>query len=308
MLPQTSIHDVGPPDRRVVADPDPSPIGTTSTAEPPAAIDGFTRFLAGLRATPLLTAAEEVELARRIEEGDAEARRRLIEANLRLVVSIARRYRGRGLPMADLVQEGCLGLIRAADRYDWRLGYRFTTYATQWIRQAMARSIATTGSAIRSPSHIVDLQPTVSRVEQALVLRLGREPTADDVGRETGLSADEVRLVRRSRQVPVSLSSPAGAEDDREVADLLVDEAGEAPEAAGEAAWMSRAVGRALGRLSERERAVVELRFGLIDGAPRSFAAVGRDLGVTREAVRLIEARAFGKLSRLAAVQRLRSD
>ena len=272
------------------------------------ALDGFTRFLAGLRATPLLTAAEEIELARRIEEGDDEARRRLIEANLRLVVSIAKRYRGRGLPLADLVQEGSLGLIRAADRYDWRLGYRFTTYATLWIRQAMGRSIATTGRVIRSPSHIVDLQPTVARVEQALMARFAREPTPEEVRQETGLSADDVRLVRRSRQQPISLSSPVGVEDEREVADLLVDRAGVEPERSGEAAWERRAVARALGELSERERAVVELRFGLLDDAPRTFAAVGRHLGVTREAVRLIEARAFRKLAQRADVQGLRTE
>ena len=272
------------------------------------ALDGLSRFLAELRTISLLDAAEEADLARRIEDGDADARRRLIEANLRLVVSIAKRYRGRGLPFVDLVQEGCLGLIRATDRYDWRLGYRFTTYATPWIRQAMGRSIATKGSMIRSPSHIVDLQPTVARVEQALMLRLGREPTAEDVRQETGLSVDDVGLVRRSRQEPVSLSSPFGGAGDREIADLLVNEVGEAPESSGEAAWMRRAVGRALTKLSERERAVVELRFGLLDGVPRNFAAVGRELGVTREAARQIEARAFARLSRLAEVQRLRPE
>lgn len=282
---------------------DPGPSGADAQAP-----DGLSRFLNRLRATPLLTAAEEVALARRIEEGDDEARQRLIEANLRLVVSIAKKFRGRGMPFADLVQEGSLGLIRAADRYDWRLGYRFTTYATLWIRQAMGRSIATTGTAIRSPSHIVDLQPTVARVEQMLMLRLAREPTAEEVGQETGLSADDVRLVRRSRQEPVSLSAPIGAADEREVAELLVDELGEAPESLGEAAWTRRAVARALSALSDRERAVVELRFGLLGGGPRTFAAVGRELGVTREAVRLIEARAFTKLARLAEVQRLRTE
>jgi len=283
--------------------------GTPGVDGPPeAALDGLTRFLAGLRAISLLNAAEEADLARRIEDGDDDARRRLIEANLRLVVSIAKRYRGRGVPFADLVQEGCLGLIRATDRYDWRLGYRFTTYATPWIRQAMGRGIATRGSVIRSPSHIVDLQPTVARVEQALMVRLGREPTAEEVGQETGLSVDEVGRVRRSREELVSLSSPVGGAGDRQIADLLVDEVGEAPESSGEAAWMTRAVGRALTKLSERERAVVELRFGLLDGVPRSFAAVGRELGVTREAARLIEGRALAKLSRLAEVQRLRPE
>jgi len=271
------------------------------------ALDGFTLFLDGLRATPLLTARQEIELARSIEEGDGESRRRLIEANLRLVVSIAKAYRGRGLPMADLVQEGCLGLIRAADRYDWRLGYRFTTYATPWIRQAMGRSIANTGKVIRSPSHIVDLQPTVARVEQVLTVRLGREPTPEEVRHETGLAVDLVQLVRRSRQTAISLSAPAGAEDDRELGDLLLDRDGEDPEIAGETAWMRRAVGRALGGLSERERAVVELRFGLLDDDPKTFAAVGRELGLTREATRQIEARAFTKLARRRDFRRLQT-
>lgn len=278
--PSDGLADAGPPE-----------------VEAPA-LDGFTLFLDSLRATPLLTARQEIELARSIEEGDGESRRRLIEANLRLVVSIAKTYRGRGLPMADLVQEGCLGLIRAADRYDWRRGYRFTTYATPWIRQAMGRSIANTGNVIRSPSHIVDLQPTVARVEQFLTVRLGREPTPEEVRRETGLAVDLVQLVRRSRQTAISLSAPAGAEDDRELGDLVLDREGEDPEIAGETAWMRRAVGRALSGLSERERAVVELRFGLLDDDPKSFAAVGRELGLTREAARQIEARAFTKLAR----------
>ena len=278
--PSDGLADAGPPE-----------------VEAPA-LDGFTLFLDSLRATPLLTARQEIELARSIEEGDGESRRRLIEANLRLVVSIAKTYRGRGLPMADLVQEGCLGLIRAADRYDWRRGYRFTTYATPWIRQAMGRSIANTGNVIRSPSHIVDLQPTVARVEQFLTVRLGREPTPEEVRRETGLAVDLVQLVRRSRQTAISLSEPAGAEDDRELGDLVLDREGEDPEIAGETAWMRRAVGRALSGLSERERAVVELRFGLLDDDPKSFAAVGRELGLTREAARQIEARAFTKLAR----------
>ena len=294
--------------RAVAATASPDRVGVAGWSDgETSALDGFAQFLVRLRDTPLLTAAQEVELARRIEEGDDEARRRLIEANLRLVVSIAKPYRGRGLPFADLVQEGCLGLIRAADRYDWRLGYRFTTYATLWIRQTIGRGIANTGTAIRSPAHIVDLQPTVARVEQALAVRLAREPTPDEVRQETGLGVDHVRLVRQSRQHAISLSAPAGAEGDHELGDLVVDGTGEDPERAGEAAWMRRAVARALLGLSERERAVVQLRFGLLDDAPGTFAAVGRQLGVTREAVRLIEARAFRKLAQSAEVQALRT-
>ncbi len=280
---------------------------TGSDAGEGLATDGFALFLSRLRGTPLLTPAEEVAFARGIEEGDVEARRRLIEANLRLVVAIARTHQGRGLPLADLVQEGCLGLMRAVNRYDWRRGYRFTTYATPWIRQAMGRSIANTARAIRSPAHIVEMQPTVARVEQALTVRLAREPTPDEVGRETGLAPRDVRLVRRSRQEAISLSTPSGPDGDGELGLALPDHAVETPERRGEAAWMRRAVERALTGLSERERAVVQLRFGLLDDVPNSFAAVGRELGVTREAVRLIEARAFRKLERLSAIQALRS-
>lgn len=279
--------------------------GSLETEAP--AVEGFTVFLARLRATPLLTPAEEVQLARRIEEGDDEARKRLIEANLRLVVSLAKKYQGRGLPLTDLVQEGCLGLIRATDRYDWRLGFRFTTYATPWVRQAIGRGLANTGKNIRSPTHIVDMQPTVARVEQALMVRLAREPTPEEVRKETGLSVDEVRLVRRSRQPTISLSTPVGPDGEREVADLLVDDSDETPERAGDAAWLRGKVEHVLEELSERERAVVQLRFGLLDDPPTSFAAVGRRLGVTREAVRLIEARAFKKLERLPDVQALRT-
>ena len=248
----------------------------------------------------------QVELARSIEQGDGEARRRLIEANLRLVVSIAKTYRGRGVPLVDLVQDGCLGLIRAADRYDWRRGHRFTTYTTLWIRQAMGRGIANGGSVIRSPSHVVDLQPTVARVEQVLAARLARDPTAEDVGRETGLDPNLVRLVRTSREPMISLAAPAGADDDHEIGEFLVDRGCEAPERAGEVAVMRTAVQRALQGLTERERAVVELRFGLVDDHPRSFAEVGRRLGITREAVRQIEGRVFAKLERLSGVRGLR--
>lgn len=271
------------------------------------AVEGFTVFLTRIRSTPLLAPGDEVDLARRIEAGDEGARARLIEANLRLVVSIAKRHQGRGVPLADLVQEGCLGLIRAVDRYDWRLGYRFSTYATLWIRQAIGRGIANTGTTVRSPAHIVDMQPTVARVEQMLLARLAREPTPGEVRDETGLTEDEVELVRRSRQQPVSLSTPAGPEGEREIGDLLEDGSDDTPERAGEAAWTRRAVEHALEVLSERERSVVQLRFGLLDGPSRSFAAVGRRLGVTREAVRLIEARAFKKLAQRPDLQALRS-
>jgi RNA polymerase primary sigma factor len=283
----------------------PIPVETPATPESAEEVDGFGLFLTSLRGISLLTAAQEVELARRIEEGDEDARRRLIEANLRLVVSIARGYTGRGLSLADLVQEGTLGLIRAADRYDWRLGYRFTTYATIWIRKTMSRGIANTAAMVRSPARVVDLQRTVARIEQQLTQRLAREPTPEELGTETGLSAQELSSVTSSRMAPVSLATPAGIKGDRELGELLPDADGLALERAGERAWMRRAIVRALRGLSERERAVVELRY-LADGGPRTFADVGRALGVTREAARVMEARAFAKLAQRADVQRLR--
>ena len=280
------------------------PVESPPTSDSLDEVDGFDRFLASLRGVALLTPAEEVALARRIEEGDADARRRLIEANLRLVVSIAKRHRGRGLPLPDLVQEGTLGLIRAADRYDWRAGCRFTTYATLWIRQAINRGIATTATTVRSPSDIVELQPLVARIEQQLTQRLAREPTAEELGGETGLPPHVLGSIARSRQLPVSLAAPSG-HGDRELADVLPDPDGLPPERAGEQAWTRRVVGRALRVLSERERAVIELRY-LADGAPRTFSDVGRALGVTRHSVREIEARAFAKLARRPDVQQLR--
>ena len=237
-----------------------APTGTDAGEGP--AIDGFALFLSRLRATPLLTPAEEVAFARGIEEGDVEARRHLIEANLRLVVAIAREHQGRAFLSPISSRRAVFGLMRAVDRYDWRRGHRFTTYATPWIRQAMGRSIANTSKAIRSPSRIVNMQPTVARVEQALTVRLAREPTSDEVGQETGLAPRDVRLVRRSRQEAISLSTPFGPDGDGELGPTLPDDALETPERRGEAAWMKRAVERALAGLSERERVVVRLRFG----------------------------------------------
>jgi RNA polymerase primary sigma factor len=264
----------------------------------------FDRFLASLRAITLLTAEEEVELARRIEDGDADARRRLIEANLRLVVSIAKRHRGRGLPLADLVQEGTLGLIRAADRFDWRAGCRFTTYASNWIRQSIGRGIALTAATVRPPSEVVELRPLVARIEQQLTQRLAREPTAEELEGETGLTPHTIAGIARSRLPPVSLAASSGL-GDRPLADVIPDRDALPPERAGEQAWIGRIVAREMRGLSQRERAVLEMRY-LDDAAPRTLTEVGEALGVTRHAAREIEARAFAKLARRPDVQRLR--
>jgi RNA polymerase primary sigma factor len=265
---------------------------------------GFDRFLASLRAITLLSADDEIALARRIEDGDTEARRRLIEANLRLVVSIAKRHRGRGLPLADLVQDGTLGLIRAADRFDWRAGCRFTTYASHWIRQSINRGIALTAATVRPPSEVMELQPLVARIEQQLTQRLAREPTAEELEGETGLPSHTIAGIARSRLSPVSLAAPSGP-GDRRLADVIPDLDGLPPERAGEQAWTGRVVAGAMRGLTDRERAVLEMRY-LDDAAPRSLTDVGEALGVTRHSVREIEARAFAKLARRPDVQRLR--
>lgn len=268
--------------------------------------EGFDRFLASLRQTPLLTPADEIELAREVEDGVESARRRLIEANLRLVVSLARGYRGRGMPLPDLVQEGTIGLIRAVDKFDWRRGYRFTTYATPWIRQTIRRGLAANAALVRPPSRIVELQRPVARVEADLTQRLGRAPTRSELGREAGLTSRDISSVLHAQARPISFFEPAAADTDRALADVLPDRAGQEPEAAGEASWTRRAVSRALGELSPRERAVIEIRYGLTGGDTCSLAEAGRQLGVTREAARQIEARALLKLSARADVQALR--
>ncbi|HMO00641.1 MAG TPA: RNA polymerase sigma factor RpoD/SigA [Miltoncostaeaceae bacterium] len=280
------------------------PVDSPPTSDSPDEAMGFDRFLASLRGITLLSAADEVALARRIEVGDADARARLIEANLRLVVSIAKRHRGRGLPLADLVQDGTLGLIRAADRYDWRAGCRFTTYATHWIRQSINRGIAMTAATVRAPSDVVELQPLVARIEQQLTQRLAREPTSEELEDETGLAPHTIAGIARSRLQPVSLAAPSGF-GDRELADVIPDHDGLPLERAGEQAWTGRVVAGAMRGLSDRERAVLEMRY-LDDTAPKTLTDIGRTLGVTRHSVREIEARAFAKLARRPDVQRLR--
>ncbi|MGE3794688.1 MAG: RNA polymerase sigma factor RpoD/SigA [Dehalococcoidia bacterium] len=273
------------------------------TSDAAAEVLGFDRFLASLRDVPLLTAAEEVGLARRIEAGDADARERLIESNLRLVVSIAKGHRGRGLPLPDLVQDGTIGLIRAADRFNWRARCRFTTYATYWIRQSIRRGIACTAMTVRAPSDIVELGPIVGRIEQQLTQRLGREPTVEEIGEETGLGPQTVARVALSRLAPVSLFAPSGV-GERELVDIIPDDDELPLETVGERAWAERIVTRAIRDLPERERAVLEMRY-LSGPSPKTMTDVGRSLGVSRHTIREIEARAFEKLAKRADVQRL---
>jgi RNA polymerase primary sigma factor len=268
--------------------------------------DALQLFLKDIGKVELLTAAQEVELAKRIERGDMDAKRQMVEANLRLVVSIAKRYRNQGLPFLDLIQEGTIGLVRAAEKFDHRKGFKFSTYATWWIRQAVARALADKARTIRMPVHIVEKLNKIVRVERDLRARLGREPLAEEVGRELGLSSDEVDLIRRNAQTPVSLEKPVGDEDESEFGHFLTDENQPLPDDAAEENMRKEALFRILDSLSARERRVLELRYGLDGEHPRTLDEVGRTFNVTRERIRQIENQCLKKLRAMAGANALR--
>jgi RNA polymerase primary sigma factor len=262
--------------------------------------DTLQLFLKDIGKVPLLTAAQEVELAKRIERGDHTAKQAMVEANLRLVVSIAKRYRNQGLPFLDLIQEGTLGLVRAAEKFDWRKGYKFSTYATWWIRQAVARAIADKGRTIRMPVHVVEKLNKINRSERKLRGELGREPTSIEIATDLDLAVDEVEQIRRSAQTPVSLEKPVGDDDESEFGHFLTDESALLPDEAAEVALRREALRAILGELSPRERAVLELRYGLDGKQPRTLDEVGRTFNVTRERIRQIEHQSLKKLRLLA--------
>jgi RNA polymerase primary sigma factor len=268
--------------------------------------DALQLFLKDIGKVELLTAAQEVELAKRIERGDMDAKRQMVEANLRLVVSIAKRYRNQGLPFLDLIQEGTIGLVRAAEKFDHRKGFKFSTYATWWIRQAVARALADKARTIRMPVHVVEKLNKIVRVERDLRARLGREPLAEEVGRELGLSSDEVDLIRRNAQTPVSLEKPVGDEDESEFDHFLTDENQPLPDDAAEENMRKEALFRILDSLSARERRVLELRYGLDGEHPRTLDEVGRTFNVTRERIRQIENQCLKKLRAMAGANALR--
>ncbi len=274
------------------------------TVEP--SLDSLRLYLRSIGQVDLLTAAQEVELAKRIERGDMLAKRQMVEANLRLVVSIAKGYLGRGLSFLDLIQEGSLGLIRAVEKFDYRRGYKFSTYATWWIRQAVTRAIADKARTIRIPVHMVEKLNRVAHVERQLVQKLGREPEPAEIAEELRWPVADVRDILRVSQLPVSLEKPVGDEDESELGDFVADDAVLEPFEEASEHLQKEGVQRALGALPDRERRVIELRYGLAGTEPLTLEEVGRTFGVTRERIRQIENNTLKKLQRLPEAQMLR--
>jgi RNA polymerase primary sigma factor len=268
--------------------------------------DALQLFLKDIGKVELLTAPQEVELAKRIERGDDSAKREMVEANLRLVVSIAKRYRNQGLPFLDLIQEGTIGLVRAAEKFDHRKGFKFSTYATWWIRQAVARALADKARTIRMPVHVVEKLNKIVRTERKLRAELGREPVSREIAVELDLTIAEVDQIRRSAQVPVSLEKPVGDDEESEFGHFLTDESAPLPEEAAEDVLRKDAHGRILRTLSTRERRVLELRYGLNGEQPRTLDEVGRAFNVTRERIRQIENQCLKKLRAVAEANALR--
>jgi len=271
-----------------------------------AAEDPVRAYLREIGRVPLLTRAEEVALAQRIEAGDEEARRHLIEANLRLVVSIAKKYAGRGMDFLDLIQEGNRGLIRAVQKFDWRRGFKFSTYATWWIRQAMTRAIADQARTIRIPVHMTEALNRVIRTSRRLVQELGGEPTPEEIGEAMGLSGQRVREILRAAEQPVSLETPVGGDGDSALGDLLGDESLPSPEEEVTDSVLRDEVEGVLQTLVPREREVLKLRFGLDDGRPRTLEEVGGTFGVTRERIRQIESKALRTLRHSSRARHLK--
>ncbi|MFP5326467.1 MAG: RNA polymerase sigma factor RpoD [Acidimicrobiia bacterium] len=274
------------------------------TVEP--SLDALRLYLRSIGRVQLLTAEKEVTLAKRIERGDLTAKQEMVEANLRLVVSIAKGYLGRGLTFLDLIQEGSLGLIRAVEKFDYRRGYKFSTYATWWIRQAVTRAIADKGRTIRIPVHMVEKLNKVVHTERQLVQELGREPSTEEVARELDTTVREVRDIMRLAQQPISLEKPIGEEEESELGDFVEDQNAESPFETASENLRKENVHRALAALPQREREVIEMRFGLTGGRPRTLEEVGRAFNVTRERIRQIENHTLKKLESLPEAQRLR--
>jgi RNA polymerase primary sigma factor len=260
--------------------------------------DSLQLFLKDIGKVRLLTAQEEVDLARRIERGDLDAKQKMVESNLRLVVSIAKNYRNQGLPFLDLIQEGTLGLIRAVEKFDWRRGYKFSTYATWWIRQAVARALADKARTIRMPVHIVERMQKMNRAERHLWAQLGREPTLEEIADEANLPLQQAKEVRAAARASTSLDAPVGEQEDAVLGDFVAGEE-PLPDEQVEDALRSQTLAEALRALPDRHRAVVVMRYGLDDAEPKTLEEIGRRLGLTRERVRQIEVEALKRLATL---------
>ena len=267
--------------------------------------DSLQLFLKDIGKVQLLTAAREVELAKRFEAGDPRAKQEMIEANLRLVVSISKRYRNQGLPFLDLIQEGTIGLVRAVEKFDWRRGYKFSTYATWWISQAVTRAVADKGRTIRMPVHIVDKHNKIVRTERKLRAELRRDPTTEEIALDLDIPCEEVERIMRSAQAPVSLERPVGDEEETEFGQLLTDEHSPLPEDVADTTFRTEMLMRVLGLLTERERRILELRYGLAGETPRTLDEVGQTFNVTRERIRQIENQSLKKIRAMAGATSL---
>lgn len=267
--------------------------------------DPVRMYLKEIGKVPLLSAEEEIELAKKIEEGDEEAKKKLAEANLRLVVSIAKKYVGRGMQFLDLIQEGNLGLIKAVDKYDHKLGYKFSTYSTWWIRQAITRAIADQARTIRIPVHMVETINKLSRTSKTLLQELGREPSVEEIAKGMDMPVDRVREVMRVAQEPVSLETPIGEEDDSHLGDFIQDEHTKTPSESAMLVMLKEQIIEVLGSLNDREQKVIILRYGLEDGRQKTLEEVGQLFGVTRERIRQIESKALRKLRQKSRREKL---
>jgi RNA polymerase primary sigma factor len=274
--------------------------------KPEGTTDALQLFFKDMGKVRLLTAQEEVGLAKRIWRGDLDAKQKMVESNLRLVVSIAKNYRNQGLPFLDLIQEGNIGLVRAAEKFDYRRGFKFSTYATLWIRQAIARALADKARTIRIPVHIVEKLNKIRSAERKLVTALGREPTAEEIAAVTGIDPDEVDSIKRWAQAPVSLEKPVGGEEESEFGQFIADERAESPYERAAEILTKEALREALENLSYRERRVLELRYGLGGEDPRTLDEVGRTFNVTRERIRQVENQSLKKLQDPLVAQKLR--
>ena len=293
------LHEIEEVTEEEIADTD-ALVDTFSTDDP------VRMYLKEIGKVPLLTPEEEQELARRMADGDEEAKRRMAEANLRLVVSIAKRYVGRGMLFLDLIQEGNLGLIKAVDKFDYTKGYKFSTYATWWIRQAITRAIADQARTIRIPVHMVETINKVIRVSRQLLQELGHDPSAEEIAEEMGMPVDKVRDILKIAQEPVSLETPIGEEEDSHLGDFIPDEDASEPSEAASFSLLREQLMTVLDTLTPREKKVLELRFGIVDGRTRTLEEVGKEFNVTRERIRQIEAKALRKLRHPSRSKKLR--